>query len=567
MAQPPDWAKGHILVQPAAGLSDEALAKVLAKRGGRSVSHNQRINLHIVAVPPQAEEAVAKALAKNPLIAFAEPDRLVEPSAVTPDDPQFPSEWHLERIQAPTAWEMSVGSNITVAVLDTGIDPHNAELASRLVPGWNSVSLNNDTAPTNTHGTLIAGIVAAETNNGTGVASVAYNARLMPIRVTNSGDGYAYESDIARGLTWAADHGALVANVGYDVTTSGAVSSAAQYMRSMGGVVVVPAGNIGHDPGYSNNPYMISVSATTISDTKVTYSGYGEYIDVAAPGDSIITTRVGGYIQTVSGTSYASPVAAGVAALIMATNSALSPSDVESLLESTADDLGTAGRDPYFGFGRVNAAAAVQAAADMIPSDTQAPEASITSPTAESVATGLVPVAVNAVDDTAVTRVELHADGTLVGTDLTEPYEFSWDSSLSGDGATTLTARAFDEAGNSGDAAPVTVTVDNTAPTVVILSPKDGAVVRGNVPLSAHASEAVDLAQLAIYVDGQAMCEGNTATVSCNWKTLNLMGNHTITARAVDGAGNASSAIASVTLRGNAAEHVTKAIQVSNANK
>jgi len=565
MAQPPGWAKGHILVQPAAGLSDEALAQILAKRGARSLSSNQRINLHIVAVPPQAEWAVAKALAKNPLIAFAEPDMLVEPAEIAADDPQYTYQWHLPKIEAPTAWATSTGNGITVAILDTGVDPDHPDLVNRLVPGWNSVSLNDDTTPVNSHGTMVAGVIAAETNNAIGVASVAYNAQLMPIRVTDAGS--AYDSDIARGLTWAADHGAQIANISYDVTGSSAVSAAAQYMRSKGGVVVVPAGNSGGNPGYGNDPYMISVSATTSSDTKVSSSSYGDYIDVSAPGDSIRTTSDGGIYRTVSGTSFSSATAAGVVALIMATNGALLPSEVESILESTADDLGSVGWDPSFGFGRINAAAAVLAAANVTPTDSQAPAAAITTPAGGSTVAGWVVVAVSAVDDVGVSRVELYADNTLVATDLTDPFEFSWDSTQSDDGAVTLTARAFDEAGNVADAAPVTVTVDNTPPNVALLSPRDGATVRGRVPLSAHASDDVGVAWLTIYVDGQAMCEGNGGAVSCDWKPLNLMGNHTISAKAADGAGNVSSAILSVTLRGNADDHVTNAVAVSKTNE
>jgi subtilisin family serine protease len=141
-----------------------------------------------VAVPPQAEWAVAEALSKNPLIAFAEPDMRVEPSEFIPDDPQFPNEWHLQTIHAPAAWDISTGNGITVAILDTGIDHDHPELVSRLVPGWNAVSLNDETSPVNGHGTQVAGVVAAETNNAIGVASIAYGAHLMPIRVTNRSD-------------------------------------------------------------------------------------------------------------------------------------------------------------------------------------------------------------------------------------------------------------------------------------------------------------------------------------------------------------------------------------------
>ena len=552
-AEPHGWAKGHILVQPAAGLSEKALEKILGRHGGRSISHNQRIDVHIVQVPPQAELAVAKALSKNPLIAFAEPDMLVEPSEAVSDDPQFPNEWHLQAIEAPTAWDTSTGSGVTVAILDTGVDPTHPDLMNRLVPGWNAVSLNDDTAPVNRHGTQVAGIVGAETNNGVGVASVAYGVHLMPIRVTNSSDGFAYDSDIARALTWAADNGAQVANISFDVNGSAAVSAAAQYLRSKGGVVVVAAGNISsRDPGYGENPYMISVSGTTSSDARATWSGWGAHVDVSAPGAYLPTTKSGGGYSTVSGTSFASPVAAGVAALIMGANSTLVPSEVESLLDSTADDLGSAGWDPYFGFGRVNAAAAVQAAADMTPKDNEAPQASILTPAGGATVVGWVAVAVHAVDDVGVSRVDLYADSSLVGTDFTAPYQFSWDSAQCRDGAATITARAYDGAGNAGDAAPVTVNVDNMPPTVAILSPADGSSVRGRVTLSARASDDVTVSSLTLAVDGQTMCTSSGATVSCDWKPGDLRGDHTITARAEDEAGNVGSAIISVRMTGNA---------------
>jgi len=555
MAQPSGWAEGRILVQPAAGLSDDGLADLLAQHGARSVSHNQRIDLHIVVVPPQAERALAQALSKNPLIAFAEPDMLVEPSELIPDDPEFPNEWHLAAIQAATAWETSTGSGITVAILDTGVDPDHPDLVNRLVPGWNSVSLNDDTTPVYGHGTWVAGIVAAETNNGVGVASIAYNALLMPVRVTNSSNGYAYYSDIARAVTWAADHGAQVANISYDVTGSAAISSAAQYMRSKGGVVVVAAGNSGGDPGYDDNPYVISVSATTSGDTRWSSSSLGDYVDVAAPGASILSTNIGGGYATVSGTSFASPTTAGVVALIMEANGTLAPDAVESILESTTDDLGSAGWDPSFGFGRVNAAAAVQAALATNPGDLESPTAAIISPAGGSTVAGWVAVAVSATDNIGVGRVELYADGSLVGTDLTAPYQFSWDSTQKGDGAATLAARAFDDAGNRGDAPPVIVTVDNapdvfdtTPPTVTVVSPSDGTTVSGNVTLSARATDNVGVALLTIYVDGQTTCAGNGASVSCDWNTRKLSGSHTISARAEDDTGNTTTSSISVTV-------------------
>ncbi len=296
IAAPPAWAPGRVLVQPSSGLSESDLQKILRKAGANGVARRiDHINVHVVNVPPQAEAAVARALSHNPQIKFAEVDRALQLQQ-TANDPYYANAWHLPKINAPTAWDQVSGSGVTVAVLDTGVDSTHPDLLGRVVSGWNAVDRGFDSSDINGHGTHVAGVVAASTNNGVGVASIAWNAHVMPVRVTNSTDGYAYFSDIATGLTWAADHGARVANISYDATSSSSISSAAQYMNSKGGVVAVAAGNSGTNPGYSNNPYMISVSATNNSDQKTSWSSYGSYVDVSAPGAGIWTTsRGGGY--------------------------------------------------------------------------------------------------------------------------------------------------------------------------------------------------------------------------------------------------------------------------------
>jgi thermitase len=148
---------------------------------GQSVKHLKQIKTHVIKVPPQALEAVMRALSNNPNIDYPEKDMLVAPDAITPDDPSYSSQWHLPKIQAPDAWESSTGSGITVAILDTGVESSHPDLVNNLVPGWNVVSNNSDTSPVMSHGTRVAGVVAASSNNSTGVASIAWNAKIMPI--------------------------------------------------------------------------------------------------------------------------------------------------------------------------------------------------------------------------------------------------------------------------------------------------------------------------------------------------------------------------------------------------
>jgi subtilisin family serine protease len=542
------WKEGQILVKPKAGLSQAEFDKILKGSNAQSSGTIGDLPVHVINVPPQAEEAVTRALAKNPRIEFAELDMAVELSATTPNDPSFGNEWHLPKIQAPASWDYSKADNIVIAVLDTGVDGTHPDLSSKLLPGWNAVDGSNSTSDVNGHGTAVAGTAAAATNNSTGVAGVAWNASILPVRITNSGDGYAYWSDIARGLNWAADNGADVANISYSVTSSSTVANAAQYMRSKGGVVVVAGGNDGVDPGYANSPHMITVSATDSSDAKASWSNYGALIDVAAPGVSIQTTSRGGSYANWSGTSFASPVTAGVVAEIMGANPTLSADQVEQILENSADKI-AGDIHPYYGHGRVNAAAAVAMAlsSTTVTVDSEAPSVNIFSPGSGNSVSGLVRVDVNASDDVGVTEVSLYANGQLIGTDGTVPYQFSWDSKQVADGAVTLSARAVDAQGNEGVSTNVGVTVKNQAtadmmaPSVTITRPADGSKVSGTVAVGVSATDDVSVAKLQFYVDGKLVSAASGATLSYNWNTRKAKyGAHKLEALATDGTGKST---------------------------
>jgi thermitase len=563
-AAPPasgQWVPGQVLVQPRAGLSDAQLSRILSQHQGRTIGSINAINVRIVSVPPQAEDAVVRALSRNPHIKFAEKNHLLPLSETIPDDPRFSDAWHLRTIRAPNAWSQAKAGGIVVAVLDTGVEATHPDLADRLLRGYNSADGSTDTSPIHPHGTRVAGAVAAATDNATGVAAVAWDASILPVRVTNRTDGVASFSDIARGLTWAADSGARVANISYGVTPSGTVSNAAQYMRNKGGVVVVAAGNSGSDLGYDDNPHMISVSATTSSDSLASWSSYGNYVNLSAPGASILTTNTDARYATASGTSFASPVTAGVAALVMGANGSLKSADVEQVLFDTADDLGAPGWDPYYGWGRVNAERAVARAVSLRSTDTQAPVVNISSPSEGATVTGIVSVDVSATDNVGVSRVDLYVNGSLVGRDLTAPYQFAWDTSKESEGTSRLRAEAYDAAGNRGTHS-IDVTVhhestddgssddgaaDTEPPVVHVLSPADGSTVSGNVRLEASAVDNVGVVRMEIAVNGRVMCASDRGQVSCNWNTRKEnAGDYSITATARDAAGNAGSASVTV---------------------
>jgi subtilisin family serine protease len=541
-AQRPRFAEGRILVAPSAGSDEAAFNGALAAHGARSRGRIGSLSVHSVDVPPGAEERVVEALSRNPHVRFAEVDGIISP-AMTVDDPSFGSEWHLPKINAPVAWDSSIGTGVTIAILDSGVDGAHPDLAPQMVPGWNFLDNNDNTADVNGHGTVVAGAAAAASNNGIGVASVAGGARIMPVRIADA-SAYAYWSTTAKGINWAADRGARVANLSYvGASSSSTIITAAQYLRSKGGVLLVAAGNTGAVDNTAPTPYITVVAATDSADARASYSTYGSFVDIAAPGSNIMTTKRGGSYGGASGTSLATPVVAGVAALVLAKRPDFSPAQVDSLLTSTAKDLGTAGADIYFGAGRVDAAAAIASATAAAAVDTTPPTAAIASPTGGSVA-GTVAVAVSASDNMGVARVELRANGTAIATDSASPYQFAWDSTGSANSSVTLTAVAFDAAGNSATSAPVTVNVSNTstgdttAPTVSIASPTGGTVT-GTVTVSINASDNIGVTRVDLRVNGATVGSTNVSPYKLAWNSTSVAnGTATLSATAYDAAGN-----------------------------
>ena len=275
---------------------------------------------------------------------------------------------------------------------------------------------------------------------------------------------------------------------------------------------------------------------------------------MAAPGAGIWSTTRGGGYGAVSGTSFSSPITAGVVALMMSAAPSLVNTKIESLLFSTAVDLGAAGRDPYYGYGRVDAARAVQAAVAAVPvPDTQTPSVAISSPSNGATVAGLVPVNVNAADNIGVTRVELKINSNTVAIDNTTPFAFSWDSHGMPNGLVNLVAYAFDAAGNSKASAVVTVNVanalsrlpqDTTAPAVKIVNPVAGNVSGYNVAISVNATDNSGPMGIThtLYIDGVQKGTGIGSTLGYKWFIGNVAaGAHLIQAMVRDAAGNISS--------------------------
>jgi thermitase len=289
---------------------------------------------------------------------------------VFPNDPAYDADdqWGLDKIRSPNAWGVTTGSSqVTIAVIDSGVDLDHPDLQDKIVAGWDFV--NNDDQPDDDygHGTHVAGIAAAATDNNLGIAGVSWGARIMPLKVLNS-SGSGYMSTVIDGMRYAADHGAQILNLSLgSITNSSALQDAVDYARNKGAVVVAAVGNYGssyYDGHYNPDMYpascqnVIGVAATTSTDGWASFSEHNAYVDVSAPGVSIYSTVPGGYNYK-QGTSMATPFVSGLAALILSKWPDYTPSQVETALFNNADDLtsypGSSGRDDYFGYGRINA--------------------------------------------------------------------------------------------------------------------------------------------------------------------------------------------------------------------
>lgn len=534
-------AAGRILVQFANNADSQARANVLARLGAASSEQIGKLPIHIIHLQQNGKEADAAKTARSLKgVAYAEVDQAVAPSEI-PNDPSYPSQWHLAKIAAPTAWDVTTGSTgLTVAILDTGCDPTHPDLAANYVAGYNFYDGNTDTHDVYGHGTAVAGCVGAVGDNSVGVASVDWHAKIMPCRISDT-SGYGYYSTVIAALQWAADHGARVANVSYDFQDSSSFLTAADYFASKGGMVVCSAGNAGCNNGYPSRPSIMCISATDSNDALASWSCYGPGISLAAPGVSIYTTANGGGYRSASGTSFSSPITAGAFALAWSANPSLTATQVRRILESTADDLGAAGWDQYFGNGRVNVARAVQAAIS-VALDTEPPSVYLTNPLDGSTVSGTLSLAATASDNVGVVSVSFYVDGSLLATSTSAPYGASWDTTAVANGAHTLSASAVDTSGNVATTSTITVNVQNagdtTPPICAITSPTNGAVVSRSFSVTVKASDNVGVVRVQLLVDGKVTCTASGPTSftvnSRKWSS----GTHVLTAIAYDAAGN-----------------------------
>ncbi|MBL0385952.1 peptidase S8 [Tumebacillus sp. ITR2] len=344
-------ASDRLLVKTKQGIVQTDIASAHGLTEGKVIGGNWKV-MH---APAGQLEAKLAELQADPNVESVEIDH-VRTIDATPNDPSYSSQWHLPKVQAPAAWDITKGSTSrTIAIIDTGVDLNHADLKSKIVPGTDIVNGDSTAMDDHGHGTHCAGIAAALTNNATNTAGMDWNAKIMPIKVLDS-SGSGYDSDIDTGIYWAVDHGANVISMSLGgAAFSQASQDAINYAYNKGVIIVAAAGNESTSaksyPAAYNN--VVSVASTTSTDAKSSFSNYGSWVDVAAPGSSILSLRLGGGTTTMSGTSMATPLVAGLMSLTWSKNLTYSNTSVINRVETTSDAI--SGTGTYWTYGRVNA--------------------------------------------------------------------------------------------------------------------------------------------------------------------------------------------------------------------
>ena len=369
---------GQVVVRLKAGLqlpSSGDLTNVPASLNGlfrqlgvsKWKSMGGQTNIYLLLLSSGVDDAIA-ALQNSTDVQAAEANYILKyddaPTNSVPNDPLYlPKQWHLDKIQAQQAWAITTGSRkVIVAIVDSGIDETHPDLAGKVIKRYDFLNDQSIVVDEVGHGTAVASFITSNTNDGVGLAGLNWNVSLLNLK---AGGEQLFSFDVARAIIFATDNGAQVINGSFGGGTATMVQNVAiEYAVNHNVVLVFSAGNGGSSvPEFpARNPGVIAVGATNQADEVTAFSSYGPHVSLSAPGAGVWGAAPGGSYVAINGTSFSSPIVAGVAALMLSVNPNLTPLDVKNILEGTADDISGRGFTPQTGWGRVNAYKAVLAA-------------------------------------------------------------------------------------------------------------------------------------------------------------------------------------------------------------
>ena len=346
----------QIIVKFKEDVCEETQLKIHHKHKCTILDHNKELDFQVLHSKRDINTLI-KIYNKLEEVEYAEPNHMLK-AFYTPNDPFFTYQYGPQKVQAPDAWDVTTSNgNIKIAIIDTGVQLNHPELAIKLWPGYNFVEGNLNPNDGNGHGTHVAGIAGALTENSLGIAGIAPSASIIPVRaLDNSGNGTL--SNIANAITYSTNAGAKVINLSLG-SSQGSITleNAINYAWNQGVVIVAAAGNeasntLTYPAAYQN---VIAVASTDMNDLKSDFSNYGTWVEVSAPGSTILSTYTGSYYAYLSGTSMACPHVAGLAALLAAQGK--NNVQIKNTILSTCDPI--PGTGLYWTYGRINANRAV----------------------------------------------------------------------------------------------------------------------------------------------------------------------------------------------------------------
>ena len=419
--QEADWMDQGLNAGQAASLTHEA-RQIL--HDADLVNRVPQTDDFIIRVPRGMDENdLARVLMATGYFQYAEPDWILYP-VVEPNDPGYGNQWHhaANRMNSAAGWDTHTGNpSVSVGICDTGVLTSHQDLKLNRLEGYNAVdqlweSQGGSITPVHNHGTRCTGCAAGNGNNGIGIAGTGWNLSHRMLRVSNLSTGSASLSTLQHAARTAIESGDRVASVSYSGPDNASNLTTATYIKSIGGLLVWAAGNDGRNLTYGDrdNDDLIVVGATDSGDGLAYFSAYGQFVDVTAPGVSIYTTSsesTGTYAYA-SGTSFATPLTAGLVALIWSHDPSLTPNEVEQKLKEGCDDLGSSGVDGTYGYGRIDVDGALNGGG--APPPPEYPSIS-----GDNGYEYIARVEVGGIDNTSTTDPGGYGDYTSIATDLT----------------------------------------------------------------------------------------------------------------------------------------------------
>jgi uncharacterized protein YjdB len=342
-----------------------------------SIQRNLASNIDLLQVNEGTDVKTAiHNIRQNEDVLYVEENKILTIDHV-PNDTYYGRQWALDDINAGDAWDAisKTEKSVVVAVIDTGLDKQHPDLVNRIdTRGYNFIANSSNIYDNNGHGTFVAGIIAAQTDNKAGIAGVAgtLEVRVLPLK-TASSDGSSYLSDVIDAIDYAIDCDVDVINLSMGSEEFSDIENAAIQRAAQAGIVIVAAaGNESNAtcqyPASYNN--VISVGSIGKNHTRSYFSNYNNKVDLVAPGENIYSCYLSKTYKYMNGTSFSAPMVAGVAAVLKAVDASLDPAEIESIITGTAVDEGSSGKDNYYGYGRLDFAAAVNklvSATDTVP--------------------------------------------------------------------------------------------------------------------------------------------------------------------------------------------------------